>query len=119
MTARKTPTPTQPVREITPSYRTSEMHFDNQWRTTFRFFWFCAGADHHELEQPACSTDRNRYAGLGAFVFLTAIMAGVSAGYALSFVFHSLVAAPIGGLLWAVMIFSFDRFMVQSIRKSR
>jgi hypothetical protein len=95
------------------------MHFDNQWRTTFRLFWFCAGADHHELEQPACSTDRNRYAGLGAFVFLTAIMAGVSAGYALSFVFHSLVAALIGGLLWAVMIFSFDRFMVQSIRKSR
>jgi hypothetical protein len=95
------------------------MHFNNKWRTTFRFFWFCAGADHHELEQPACSTDRNRYAGLGAFVLLTAIMAGVSAGYALSFVFHSLAAALIGGLLWAVMIFSLDRFMVQSIRKSR
>ena len=39
-----------------------------------RFFIFCSGADTHILD--SCSNgERNKYAGIGATVFFTAVMA--------------------------------------------
>src|SRR5712664_60263 len=54
-----------------------------------RFFWFCSGADLSILRTWDCSTEHNTYAGIGATIFLTAVLASISGGYALWTVFQS------------------------------
>ena len=48
-----------------------------------RFFWLCSGADMVILRTWDCSTEHNTYAGIGATIFLTAVLASLSGGYAL------------------------------------
>jgi len=53
-----------------------------------RFFIFCSGSDTEILEQ--CSPgERTKYAGIGATVFFTAVMATIAASYALYTVFDN------------------------------
>lgn len=80
-----------------------------------RFFWFCSGA-HVPLLQRS-PTDTNKYIGIGGTVFFTGVLASLSAGYALYTVFQSISAAIGFGLLWGMMIFNLDRFIVSSMRK--
>jgi len=62
-----------------------------------RFFIFCSGADTAILED--CSLgERNKYAGIGATVFFTALMAWIASSYALYTVFDSIYAATFFGL---------------------
>lgn len=84
-----------------------------------RFFWFCSGADLSILEAPACVGDQNRYAGIGATVFVTALLAALSGGYALFTVFRSYAAALPLGLLWGVVVFNFDRNIIMGMSKGR
>jgi hypothetical protein len=108
-----------PERGITPAYPSADMHFDNQWRSPLRFLWFCAGANRQYLERPECAVDRNKYAGIGATVLLTSVFAMASGSYACYFIFHSLILGALVGLLWAGVVFNVDRFVVQSVWKSR
>jgi len=117
MTGQRPPNASE--RNITPSYPTPEMHFDNQWRSPLRFLWFCAGADRQYLERPECAVERNKYAGIGATVLLTSVFAMASGSYAWFFVFRLLILGVIAGILWAGAVFIIDRFVVQSIWKSR
>jgi hypothetical protein len=80
-----------------------------------RFFWFCSGANFALLKR--APTESNKYFGIGATVFFTGILAALAAGYALYTVFQSLVPAFFFGLLWGLMIFNLDRFIVSSMRK--
>src|SRR5690606_11744124 len=81
-----------------------------------RFFIFCSGADTHILE--TCSNgERNKYAGIGATVFFTAVMAFIAAGYALYTVFDNLFAAIFFGFIWGLLIFNLDRYIVSTIKK--
>jgi hypothetical protein len=80
-----------------------------------RFFWFCSGANFALLKR--VPTESNKYFGIGATVFFTGVLASLSAGYALFTVFQSLVPAIFFGLLWGLMIFNLDRFIVSSMRK--
>jgi hypothetical protein len=80
-----------------------------------RFFWFCSGAHFPLLERSP--TDTNKYIGIGGTVFFTGVLAALSAGYALYTVFQSLLPAIFFGLLWGLMIFNLDRFIVSSMRK--
>jgi hypothetical protein len=79
-----------------------------------QFFLFCAGVDNAILEQ--CPTDRNKYAGIGATVFFTGVLAFFSAGYALFTVFDSYFFAVAFGLVWGLMIFNLDRYIVMSMK---
>ena len=57
-----------------------------------RFFIFCSGADSDILD--TCSKgEQNKYAGIGATVFFTAVMAFIASGYALYTVFDNVYIA--------------------------
>ncbi|MEM9363057.1 MAG: DUF4407 domain-containing protein [Bacteroidota bacterium] len=81
-----------------------------------RFFIFCSGADIQILE--TCSNgERNKYAGIGATVFFTAVMAFIASGYALYTVFDNVYTAIFFGLIWGLLIFNLDRYIVSTIKK--
>src|SRR5712691_1035719 len=82
-----------------------------------RFFWFCSGADIPILQTWDCSTEHNTYAGIGATIFLTAVLASISGGYALWTVFQSYPYSISFGILWGILIFNLDRYIVMSIQK--
>ena len=79
------------------------------------FFWFCSGADTEILKR--CPTETAKYTGIGATVFFTGVFALLSASYALFTVFDNALSAIAFGLIWGLMIFNLDRFIVSSMRK--
>lgn len=79
-----------------------------------KFFLFCSGVDHSILDK--CPTDTNKYAGIGATVFFTGVLAFFSSGYALYTVFDSYVMAILFGMVWGLMIFNLDRYIVMSMK---
>lgn len=81
-----------------------------------RFFIFCSGADTDILK--TCSNgEQNKYAGIGATVFFTAVMAFIASGYALFTVFDNIYTAIFFGLIWGLLIFNLDRYIVSTIKK--
>src|SRR5262245_41545172 len=84
-----------------------------------RCCWLCSGADMAILRTWACSTEHNTYAGIGATIVLTAVLASLSGGYALWTVFQSAPSAISFGLLWGLLIFNLDRYIVMSLHKRR
>lgn len=82
-----------------------------------RFFIICSGADTDILED--CSIgEQNKYAGIGATVFFTAVMAFIAGSYALYTVFDNLYTAIFFGLIWGLLIFNLDRYIVSTIKKT-
>ncbi len=80
------------------------------------FFWMCSGAD-PDLLQESPKSEQIKYAGIGGTVFFTAVMAFISSAYALYTVFDSVYAAIGFGLIWGLLIFNLDRFIVSTIKK--
>jgi len=81
-----------------------------------RFFIFCSGADTDILDQ--CSAgEKTKYAGIGATVFFTAVMAFIASAYALYTVFDNYFSAIFFGFVWGLLIFNLDRFIVSTIKK--
>lgn len=81
-----------------------------------RFFIICSGADKNLIY--SCSNgEQNKYAGIGATVFFTAVMAFIAASYALYTVFDNIYTSIFFGLIWGLLIFNLDRFIVSTIRK--
>ncbi len=81
-----------------------------------RFFIICSGADKNLIY--TCSDgEQNKYAGIGATVFFTAVMAFIAASYALYTVFDNVYTSIFFGLIWGFLIFNLDRFIVSTIRK--
>lgn len=80
------------------------------------FFILCSGADKNLLE--GCSEgEKTKYVGIGATVFFTAVMAFLASAYALFTVFDSIYPAIAFGIVWSLLIFNLDRFIVSTIRK--
>ena len=85
------------------------------------FFIWCAGSD-TELLSHCSQKERNKHIGFGTLVLVPAILAFVSMSFALSTV--ELIAEKsflyyLGGIVWALIIFSFDRFIVSThVRKT-
>ncbi len=79
------------------------------------FFWLCAGADIATLEK--CPTEKSKYVGIGATIFFTGLFAALAGGYALYTVFDNIWITTASGLLWGLLIFNLDRFIVSSMRK--
>jgi hypothetical protein len=79
------------------------------------FFIFCSGSDTELLKR--CPSETNKYVGIGATIFFTGLFAALSAGYALYTVFDNFFAASLFGLVWGLMIFNLDRYIVSGMRK--
>lgn len=77
------------------------------------FLWSCAGVNKAVLRQ--CPSDYSKYAGIGGMILFTAIMAAISGGYALFFVFNSYAIAGLFGFFWGLLIFNLDRFIVNTM----
>lgn len=81
-----------------------------------KFFIICSGSDTDILDN--CSIgEQNKYAGIGATVFFTAVMAFIASSYALYTVFDNYFAAIFFGFVWGLLIFNLDRFIVSTIKK--
>ncbi|NNK82085.1 MAG: DUF4407 domain-containing protein [Flavobacteriaceae bacterium] len=82
-----------------------------------QFFIICSGSDTDILEH--CSKgEQNKYVGIGATVFFTALMAFIAASYALFTVFDNLFTAIFFGFIWGLLIFNLDRYIVSTIKKT-
>jgi hypothetical protein len=95
-----------------------------------RFLWFCAGADASILVR-CPNSDRVKYQGIGGIVLATAVLAFASGSYAFYTVFcpkdetalnqdihvPTVLVALCMGLLWGLIIFNIDRFIVSSTGK--
>ncbi|HRO08703.1 MAG TPA: DUF4407 domain-containing protein [Saprospiraceae bacterium] len=79
------------------------------------FFIFCSGAVNTILKR--CPSDYNKYQGIGATILFTGILSAISAGYALYTVFESYAVSIPFALVWGMMIFNLDRFIVSGMRK--
>jgi len=78
------------------------------------FLLSCSGIDTSLLEK--CKSDENKYIGIGATVLFTGILAFFSSAYALYTVFDSWMAAVVFGIIWGLMIFNLDRYIVSSMK---
>ena len=82
-----------------------------------QFFIICSGSDTDVLEH-CTKGEQNKYAGIGATVFFTALMAFLASSYALYTVFDNLFAAIGFGFVWGLLIFNLDRYIVSTIKKT-
>ncbi|MGL6039135.1 MAG: DUF4407 domain-containing protein [Soonwooa sp.] len=80
------------------------------------FLILCSGANIHILKKTP--SEWNKFAGIGGIVLFTAIFATLSASYAIFTVFDDYWVAVGFGLLWGLMIFNLDRYIVSSIKKT-
>lgn len=95
-----------------------------------RFLWSCAGADPNLLAQSPHS-DSVKFQGIGGIVLATAVLAFASGSYAFYTVFEprtgmaldrgidapTVAMATVVGLIWGLIIFNIDRFIVSSTGK--
>lgn len=79
------------------------------------FFWVCSGVHIPMLKK--CEVESSKYAGIGATIFFTGVFAALAATYALYTVFDNVWIATAAGLVWGLMIFNLDRYIVSSMRK--
>lgn len=79
------------------------------------FFLFCSGSTKSILKRTP--TEINKHIGLGATIFFTGLLAALSGGYAMYVVFENIIWSALFGLVWGLMIFNLDRFIVNSMRK--
>ena len=97
--------------------------------TIMKFLWKCAGGDRYLLER-ATYSDQIKYMCLGGIVFATGALAGIAGGYAFYTIFeergsaieNSVDMQTVGlavffGIIWGLMIFNIDRFIVTSTGK--
>ncbi|MBS1918209.1 MAG: DUF4407 domain-containing protein [Bacteroidetes bacterium] len=87
----------------------------NKKENESHFLWWCAGAHQSLLKE--YPSEHTRYAGLGGVLLATFVLASISAGYAIYSVFDNVGWAIAFGLIWGLIIFNFDRFLVSTMRK--
>src|SRR6476659_4160742 len=74
------------------------------------FLWWCAGAHQKLLRQ--FPSEHTKYAGLGGVLLAT-----LSSGYAVYSVFANWIWTIAFAIIWGLIIFNFDRFLVSTMRK--
>jgi len=80
-----------------------------------KFLWWCSGAHQDLLKQ--FPSEHSKYSGLGGVLLATFILACLSAGYAVYTVFNNWIWAIFFAIVWGLIIFNFDRFLVSTMRK--
>src|SRR5436190_19487487 len=79
------------------------------------FLWWCSGAHQKLLKQ--FPSEHSKYSGLGAVLLATLVLATISAGYAIYTVFGNWIWTIGFAIIWGLIIFNFDRFLVYTMRK--
>src|SRR5574343_20016 len=79
------------------------------------FLWWCAGAHQKLLKQ--FPSEHAKYSGLGGVLLATFVLAVLSAGYAIYSVFGNITWTIGFAIIWGLIIFNFDRFLVSTMRK--
>lgn len=79
------------------------------------FLWWCAGAHQQLLKQ--FPSENSKYVGLGGVILATFVLAALSSGYAIYSVFNNWGWTLLFALVWGLIIFNFDRFLVSTMRK--
>ena len=112
----------RPAEEISPVRRPAGL--------VTRMLWSCAGADAWILER-CPQSDSVKFQGLGGVVLATAVLAFASGSYAFYTVFEpktgtalgremhlpTVVMSVLAGIVWGLVIFNLDRFIVSSTGK--
>ena len=80
------------------------------------FFIYCAGSNFSLIRKSP--SEISKHVGIGGVIFFTGLLAALSSGYAFYTIFDSKIFATIFGVIWGLMIFKLDRFIVASMRKS-
>lgn len=80
-----------------------------------KFLWWCAGAHQKLLKQ--FPSEHSKYSGLGAVLLATFVLATISVGYAVYTVFGNWLWTIGFAIIWGLIIFNFDRFLVSTMRK--
>lgn len=81
-----------------------------------KFLLICSGSNLHVLRKTP--GEWNKFAGIGGIILFTAVFASLSAGYAMFTVFEDIILSVVFALLWGLMIFNLDRYIVSSIKKT-
>ena len=90
--------------------------------THHRMNWFqqflviCSGSNVHILKKTP--SEWNKFAGIGGIVLFTAVFATLSAGYAMFTIFDDIWVSVGFAILWGLVIFNLDRYIVSSIKKT-
>lgn len=71
------------------------------------------------MDDPRCAIEHTKYAGIGATVLSTAVLASLSGSYAIYTTFRSVPISVCLGIVWGLIIFNLDRYIVSSIRRQR
>lgn len=93
---------------------TSPINHEMNWFQ--KFLLVCSGANIHILKKTP--SEWNKFSGIGGIVLFTAVFATLSAGYAMFTIFDNFWASAGFGVLWGLMIFNLDRYIVSSIKKT-
>jgi hypothetical protein len=89
---------------------------ENKYSNIQYLLWLIAGSEISVLKK--CPNDYNRHANIGLMIFVTSMFAGMTAFIAgRTFEKENLVGVLIFAFVWAFLIFSLDRSMVNSIKK--
>jgi Domain of unknown function (DUF4407) len=88
---------------------------ENKKPNDFNFLWWCAGAYQKLLKQ--FPSEHSKYSGLGGVLLATLVLATISAGYAIHTVFGNIYWTITFAIIWGLIIFNFDRFLVSTMRK--
>lgn len=83
--------------------------------STRNFLWWCAGA-HQDLLRKYPS-EHSKYSGIGGVILATFVLAALAGGYAVYSVFGSWLWTIGFAIIWGLIIFNFDRFLVSTMRK--
>lgn len=89
---------------------------ENKYSRIQYFLWLVAGSEISVLKK--CPNDYNRHANIGLMIIITSLFAGMTAFIAGStFEKENTIGVVIFAFIWAFLIFSLDRSMVNSIKK--
>jgi hypothetical protein len=103
----------------------------NETHIITKFLWWCAGADAYFLSRSPMQ-DRVKYAGIGGIVLCTGVLAAFSGGFAFHTIFGpkgeaieisalttlaDTISSAVFGLVWGLVIFNLDRFIISSTGK--
>lgn len=84
-------------------------------RSDQNFLWWCSGAHQKLLKQ--FPSEHTKYSGLGGVLLATFVLATLSSGYAVYSVFGNWLWTIVFAVIWGLIIFNFDRFLVSTMRK--
>lgn len=82
----------------------------------YRFLILCAGSD-EDILQKCPRSEHIKHAGFGALVLVPATLGLFSMTYAISTFVTSPYLYILAGIVWAGIVFVFDRFIISSFRK--